>query len=137
LSAASEDRATAALLLRRSTVRDLTWKAWFANAILARKGLGLMDRADISFWLSIIGTSTAFALALIKGYELFSADRIRLSVTVMLTGSEDVGNTIVILNRSSIPANIRYFDLAWVERRCLLGLPVPFTRKVTKDDSPT
>lgn len=95
-----------------------------------------MDRADVSFWLSIIGTITAFVLAFVKGYEFFSAGRIRLKATVTLTSREDIGNTIVILNKSAIPANIHYFDLAWVERRPLFGLPIPFLRKVVRDDSP-
>jgi hypothetical protein len=95
-----------------------------------------MDRADISFWLSIVGTTVAVALAIIKVYEFFSALRPRIKASVTLTGSEEVGNTIVLLNKSSIPANLAYFDLAWVARRSLLGLPIPFTRKVVATDSP-
>jgi len=95
-----------------------------------------MNRADISFWLSIIGTTVAVALAIIKGYEFFQGVRPRIKASVTLTGSEEVGNTVVLLNKSSIPANLAYFDLAWIERKFLFGWPVPFTRRVVMTDSP-
>jgi hypothetical protein len=95
-----------------------------------------MDRATISFWLSIVGTTVAVVLAIIKGYEFFSDLRPRIKASVTLTGSEEIGNTIVLLNKSSIPANTSYFDLAWVERRSLFGWPIPFTRRVIADSSP-
>jgi hypothetical protein len=42
----------------------------------------------------------------------------------------------VLLNTSTIPATISYFDLAWVKRRTLFACPIPFTSEVVKDDSP-
>jgi hypothetical protein len=95
-----------------------------------------MDRADVAFWLSIVATGTSFALALLRSYEFYTERRISFDVDVRLTGSEDIGNTIVLLNKSSIPATISYFDLAWIERRTLFGWPIPFTRKVVLDHSP-
>jgi hypothetical protein len=95
-----------------------------------------MDRADISFWLSIAGFAMSAVLAIIKGYEFYSAHRVVFTADPRLTSSEDIGNTIVLLNKSSIPATISYFELAWTERRSLLGLHIPFTRKVIETDSP-
>jgi hypothetical protein len=95
-----------------------------------------MDRADVSFWLSIVGTAVAVVLAIIKAYEFFAGLRPRIKASVTLTGSEEVGNTIVLLNKSSVPANLAYFDLVWVKRRSLFGLPIPFTTKVVTEDSP-
>ena len=127
--------------LAQGSISDFHWPTLFPAAIAIEAGLNLasnaaMDRADVSFWLSIIGTSTAFVLALIKCYEFYTGRRPSIKATVRLTSSEEVGNTIVLLNKSSIPATIAYFDLAWVERRSLLGCPVPFTWKVVSDESP-
>jgi hypothetical protein len=95
-----------------------------------------MDQAAISFWLSIVGTTVAVVLAIIRGYEFFSGLRPRIKTSVTLTGSEEVGNTVVLLNKSSTPVSMAYFDLAWTERRSLLGCPVPFTRRVVNNSSP-
>jgi hypothetical protein len=95
-----------------------------------------MDRADVSFWLSIVGTTVAVILAIIKGYEFFSGLWPRITAEPRLTSSEEVGNTIVLLNKSSIPANISFFDLAWVERQTLFGWTIPFTWKVVSKESP-
>jgi hypothetical protein len=95
-----------------------------------------MDQATVTFWLSIWGAVTATILAIMKGIEFYRAQRFSFSATVRLTGSEEVGNTIVLLNKSSIPATISYFDLAWIERRSLFGWPIPFTRKALADRSP-
>ena len=53
-----------------------------------------------------------------------------------LTSSEEIGNTIKILNASAIPVTISYFELAWTERRKVFGIPIPFTRKEVSTDSP-
>ena len=95
-----------------------------------------MDRADVSFWLSIAGFVTSSILAVIKGIEFFGSRRIVFTADARLTSSEDIGNEIVLLNKSSIPATISYYELAWTERRSLLGVPIPFTRKETKTDTP-
>jgi hypothetical protein len=95
-----------------------------------------MDQVTVTFWLSILGAVTATILAILKGIEFYRAQRLSFCVSVRLTGSEEVGNAIVLLNKSSIPATISYFDLAWVERRSLFGWPIPFTRKVLRDWSP-
>jgi hypothetical protein len=95
-----------------------------------------MDRTDVSFWLSIIGTTVAVALAIIRGYEFFSGLRPRIKTSVTLTGSEEVGHTVVLLNKSNIPVSTAYFDLVWTARRSLFGVPIPFTRRVDMLSSP-
>jgi hypothetical protein len=95
-----------------------------------------MDRADVSFWLSIAGFATSAVLAAIKGYEFYSARRVVFTADARLTSSEDIGNTIVLLNKSSIPATISYFELAWTEQRLVFGWKIPFTRRVLETDSP-
>ena len=50
-----------------------------------------------------------------------------MSVTVdaALTGSEEIGNTLTILNKSKNPLTISYYELAWVqEKDCRLGDPI-------------
>jgi hypothetical protein len=95
-----------------------------------------MDRADISFWLSILGAATGVPLAIMKGIEFYQARRISFAAAVRLTGSAEMGNTVILLNKSSLPATIAYFDLAWIEPRSLFGWPLPFTWKVVSDQSP-
>jgi hypothetical protein len=86
--------------------------------------------------LSIVGTTVAVALAIIKSYEFFQGLRPRIKASVTLTSSEEIGNTIVLLNKSSTPANLSYFDLAWIERKLLFGWPIPFTWRIVLDESP-
>jgi hypothetical protein len=95
-----------------------------------------MDRADISFWLSITSFATSSVLAVFKAFEFYSSRRAAFAADVRLTGSEEVGNEIVLLNKSSIPATISYFELEWTERQRVLGWPIPFTRKVIYTSSP-
>jgi hypothetical protein len=95
-----------------------------------------MSGGDVSFWLGIAAFAISLVLAIIKGIEFYASRRASFSASVRLTGSEEIGNTIVLLNKSNIPATISYFDLAWVERRSFLGCSIPFTRKVTYDESP-
>lgn len=95
-----------------------------------------MDRADISFWLSIAGFATSSILAVIKGVEFYGSRRVTFSAETRLTSSEQYGNTIVLLNKSNIPATISYFELAWTEQRSLLGCRIPLTRKVIYTESP-
>jgi hypothetical protein len=95
-----------------------------------------MDRADISFWLSIFGSATSTILAVIKGVEFYSARRVSISVDGRFTGHEGIGNQLVLLNRSSTPITISYYELAWVERRRIAGVAIPFTRNVTFSETP-
>jgi hypothetical protein len=67
-----------------------------------------------------------------KGLEFHSSRRANFTADIRLTGSEQVGNTIVLLNKSGVPATISYFELVWLERRRLLGCRVPFLWKVVE-----
>jgi hypothetical protein len=95
-----------------------------------------MDRADISFWLSIAGFAMSTALAIVKGYEFYSARRVVFTADPRLTSSEDIGNEIVLLNKSSIPVTISYFELVWIDYWRLLGRRIPFTSRVVRDETP-
>jgi hypothetical protein len=95
-----------------------------------------VERADVSFWLSIMGFATSIILAIIKGIEFYNARHISISVDSGFTSDEGIGNTLTLLNRSSTPITISYYELAWVERRKLLGITVPFTQRVTYSETP-
>ena len=95
-----------------------------------------MDRADVSFWLSIAGFATSSILAVIKGIEFSGARRITFTASPRLTSSEDIGNEIVLLNKSSIPATISYYELVWVDQWKVFGWKVPFTSRVVTDETP-
>jgi hypothetical protein len=88
-----------------------------------------MDKTDLALGISI-------ALALLRTYEFYSDRRRKIETNVRLTGSEDIGNTIVLLNKSKTPVTISCFDLIWVKRRKLFGIPIPFTRRIVNEDSP-
>jgi hypothetical protein len=94
-----------------------------------------MDRADVSFWLSIAGFATSSILAIIKGVEFYGSRRLSFTADARLTSSEDIGSTIILLNKSSIPATISYFELVWIEPRTLWGMRIPFTRKIVGSDT--
>jgi hypothetical protein len=96
----------------------------------------MMDRADVAFWISIVGATVAVGLAMIKVYEFVSGILVRITAEPWLTSSEDIGNTIVLLNKSSVPVCISYFDLVWIQPRSLFGWNIPFTWKVVSEDSP-
>lgn len=95
-----------------------------------------MDRSDISFWLSIASFATSTILAIVKGVEFHGARRVSLSVDSRFTGDEGIGNTLVLLNRSSTPITISYYELAWVKDSRVAGILVPFTRKVIHSETP-
>ncbi len=76
-----------------------------------------MNQANITFWLSVLGAVTGTVLALMKAFEFYRGQRAVVKADVRLTTHEEIGNTIVLLNKSSIPITLSYFELAWVERR--------------------
>jgi hypothetical protein len=95
-----------------------------------------MDEKTATFWLSIWGAALATVLAIMKGFEFYKSQRLSFKSTAQLTSSDEIGNTIIILNNSGIAATIHYFDLVWTDRLSLFGWRVPFTRKVVDDSSP-
>lgn len=95
-----------------------------------------MERADVSFWLSIASFATSTILAMIKGVEFYGTRRISISVDSSFTSDEGLGNTLTLLNRSSTPITISYYELVWVERRKLVGIAIPFTRRETYSETP-
>ncbi|GEM_PF-6849187 len=77
-----------------------------------------MDKGEVAFWISAV-------LAAIKLYEFVGERRVSVTVDAALTGSEEIGNTLTILNKSKNPLTISYYELAWVqEKDCRLGDPI-------------
>jgi hypothetical protein len=70
-----------------------------------------MDQASVTLWLSIVGTSVAVVLAVVRGYEFFRDRRPKLSVVARLTSCEEEGHNLILLNNSKVLANIYWFDL--------------------------
>jgi hypothetical protein len=87
-----------------------------------------------SFWIAIYSASLATVLGLIRVYEFVVDRRPTLKAIAELTSSDEIGNTIRVVNSSKNPANIYYFELVWVKptRRPI----APWFRKVEREDSP-
>ena len=78
--------------------------------------LGLqVDRATVTFWLTIGGAITAYVLAALRAVEFFQDRRPRLTIVTSLTSDHEIGNTVTLLNASKVPANIWHFSLVWVK----------------------
>ncbi|MEH2513681.1 hypothetical protein V1291_005035 [Nitrobacteraceae bacterium AZCC 1564] len=95
-----------------------------------------MDRADVSFWLSIASFGISAILGVVRLVEFSSTQRVRIKAEASLTSLEEIGNTITLLNASSVPVTISYFELAWTERRKFFGIPIPFMTEEVATDSP-
>lgn len=95
-----------------------------------------MDKADISFWLSIAGFIISAILAAVRLMEFFVTRRVSFKLSSSLVSLEEIGNTITVLNRSSIPVTISYYEIGWVKKRELLGIPIPYTKNETSSETP-
>jgi hypothetical protein len=95
-----------------------------------------VDRADVSFWLSIAGFATSSVLGLIKLVEFAGSRRIKLKAEASLISIPEMGNTIRVHNASSIPVTISYFELSWIEQKKFLRISIPFWWKEVGTDSP-
>lgn len=74
--------------------------------------LDYMKANPVATWAAIVSTG----LALIKIWETFWRDRIRLDSTYLLTGERDMPNEVVIANLSPIPVQVAHWELAWEAR---------------------
>jgi hypothetical protein len=74
-----------------------------------------MDRELITLWLSIGGFFLALCLAIIRMIEFFRDRAPRLRIVTRLTSDEQEGNDIILLNASTIPANVYQLDLVWAK----------------------
>jgi hypothetical protein len=95
-----------------------------------------MDRQDVSFWLSIASFAMSTTLGLLRLLEFFGAKRIRIKANVSLISLPERGNTITLLNASSIPVTVSYYELVWVEKRKLFCISLPFTWREIGTDTP-
>jgi hypothetical protein len=69
--------------------------------------------------LTTAGTLVAFGLAALKVLEFFRDRKPKLSVEPLLRGSPEVGNDLLLLNSSKVPACVYYYELIWVKPKFL------------------
>ncbi len=75
-----------------------------------------MSDEQIKFWLLIWGAGLSTLLGLLKLWEVFWRDRIKLSTTYSFTGAEGINDEVIIVNRSDSPVQISHWSLAWKPR---------------------
>ena len=92
-----------------------------------------MDRAEVSFWLSIAGFAISAVLAVIKAFEFYSTRRVAIAISPRLSTS-DVGTQLVLLNKSSIPVTIFHYELHWTERRLIWTFGWPWSSRFVVDE---
>jgi hypothetical protein len=77
--------------------------------------------AEPSMLIALWGAGLSTLLAIVKFLELWR-ERFRLDVSYNLTGSIDIGNTILIRNLSSRPIILDHWELSycsrWLHRKC-------------------
>ena len=69
----------------------------------------------LSDLVAACGATVATTLAIIRIWEVLR-DRPRLSTSYSFSSSPDHGNSIEILNTSTVPALITYWELTWARR---------------------
>lgn len=63
--------------------------------------------------ISLLALIISFALLIIKIWESFFKDRLKIGSTYHLTGERGVPNEISILNLSQTPIHVAYWKLKW------------------------
>ena len=81
-------------------------------------GLNPMQSLGIKDLVAIWGAVLSTLLACVKLWELWRS-RSRIEVSYNFTGSEDVGNEIILRNLSATPLLITWWELLWQRRRWL------------------
>jgi hypothetical protein len=73
----------------------------------------IISKADpIALWGAILST----LLAITKFWELWK-DRTNIEVSYNFTGSDDIGNEVIIRNLATTPIIITYWELIWRDRK--------------------
>jgi hypothetical protein len=67
-------------------------------------------------YLAMWGAALSTLLALVKFWELWT-NRSRIDISYNFTGSEDIGNEVIIRNLGGTPLLITYWELLWRHRR--------------------
>jgi hypothetical protein len=67
----------------------------------------------IKFLLLLWGAGLSTILGLIKLWETFWRDRVKLSTTYSFTGAQGVADEITVVNRSDQPVQVSHWSLAW------------------------
>lgn len=76
----------------------------------------MVDPATIQPWFTLLGSIIAFTLFLIKLYELFWRDRLKLATTYELNGHPDHDDEVILVNLSPVPVFTSSWSLAWKPR---------------------
>lgn len=76
--------------------------------------LSLQIKDVVAIW----GAGLSTLLACVKLWELWKS-RSRIEVSYNFTGTEDIGNEIILRNLSATPLLITWWDLLWQHRRWL------------------
>jgi hypothetical protein len=69
--------------------------------------------------ITTFGAYVALGLAGLKVLEFFRDRKPVLSVEPLLRGSAEIGNDLLLLNSSKVPACIYYYELMWVKPKFL------------------
>jgi hypothetical protein len=69
--------------------------------------------------LNTAGSLVAFGLAILKVLEFFRDRKPKLSIEALLRGHEELGNDLLLINSSKVPACVYYYELVWVKPRRL------------------
>lgn len=91
--------------------------------------------SNMPWWLQVSSIIFAHILALVRVYEFVRDRRPKLSLTPLLTSDSDMGNTLLLLNSSKVPANIYSYSLVWVKAG-VFSAYTPFLSKVVREEFP-
>jgi len=69
-------------------------------------------------YLAVWGAVLSTLLALVKFWEIWTS-RSRIEISHNFTGSQDIGNQVIIRNLGGTPLLITYWELLWRHRRWL------------------
>jgi len=69
--------------------------------------------------VTTFGAYVALGLAGLKVLEFFRDRKPTLSVEPLLRGSVELGNDLLIMNSSKVPAHVYYYELIWVTPKFL------------------
>ncbi|MGP3725633.1 hypothetical protein [Cereibacter sphaeroides] len=82
---------------------------WFEN-------LSEQLQNDHAFLISLVSLGVSCILLLVRLWEAFWKDRIKLETSYFLTGEKGEPNEIVIANLSPLPVQVSDWELAWEPR---------------------
>ena len=67
--------------------------------------------------LNTFGSLVAFGLAVLKVLEFFRDRKPKLKLEAMLRNHVELGNDLLLINSSKVPACVYYYELIWLKPR--------------------